>query len=95
MNLKILAATAIALMAPTYEASAQCISCAMYPDRDSLNGGAITPAGRSGLVGAYGAASASNRPSEALASVRDQNLGVSDEQVARLKKRTRPHGSPQ
>jgi len=29
---------------------------AMYPDRDVLNGGALTPAGRMGLVRAYGAA---------------------------------------
>ncbi len=29
---------------------------AMYPDRDVLNGGVLTPAGRMGLVRAYGAA---------------------------------------
>ena len=29
---------------------------AMYPNRDVLNGGALTPAGRMGLVRAYGAA---------------------------------------
>ncbi|WP_315733898.1 MULTISPECIES: hypothetical protein [unclassified Bradyrhizobium] len=31
---------------------------AMYPDRDVLNGGALTPAGRMGLVRASGAAPA-------------------------------------
>ncbi len=29
---------------------------ALYPDRDVLNGGALTPAGRLGLMRAYGAA---------------------------------------
>ena len=29
---------------------------AMHPERDVLNGGALTPAGRMGLVRAYGAA---------------------------------------
>ena len=31
---------------------------AMYPNRDVLNGGELTPAGRMGLVRAYGAAPA-------------------------------------
>jgi hypothetical protein len=35
---------------------------AMHPERDVLNGGALTPAGRMGLVRAYGAAPVYSAP---------------------------------
>lgn len=95
MNLRALVAVSFALVAPTFSASAQCSNCALYPDRDPLNGGALTPAGKSGLVHAYGAASASRGPSDALAGVRESRLGVSDQQAASLKKHTRRYGQPQ
>ena len=39
-------------------AHAQCLQCAMYPDRDPLNGGAQTPAGKMGMEFPNGAAPA-------------------------------------
>lgn len=38
---------------------------AMYPNRDVLNGGALTPAGRMGLVRTHGAAPAHPQPAPA------------------------------
>lgn len=58
----------------------------MYPDRDHLNGGALTPAGKMGLQRAGGAASVSSGPNEALAGMRDQVMQESDATVTRLKK---------
>jgi hypothetical protein len=93
MNLKILGLAAIILLAPTCEASAQCAVCAAHPELDPLNGGALTPAGKMGLVNAHGAASTSNGPS-GLAAARNQYLDVSDAQAASPKKHTR-HPSAQ
>jgi hypothetical protein len=56
---KTLFAAALALMISTSYASAQCADCAMYPDRDHLNGGVQVPAARMGLMGPGGAASTS------------------------------------
>jgi hypothetical protein len=50
-----LAAASLTSIALTYGASAQCVECAMYPDRDALNGGAPTAASKMGLS-VYGAA---------------------------------------
>ena len=56
MNYKTLvAASLISIALPSY-AFAQCTECALYPDRDPLNKGAQTPAGKSGLMQAGGAA---------------------------------------
>ena len=50
MNYKTLvAASLISIALPSY-AFAQCTECALYPDRDPLNKGAQTPAGKSGLI---------------------------------------------
>ncbi|HVV42383.1 MAG TPA: hypothetical protein VHC94_15110 [Nitrobacter sp.] len=57
---KLLAAVSLGLMMLTSQASAQCTDCAMYPNRDHLNGGAETPAGRLGLEHSGGAASTYN-----------------------------------
>jgi hypothetical protein len=90
MNLKILtlAAAAVALLAPTVQASAQCLECASHPERDPLNGGQLTPAGKMGLVNAHGAASTSNGSSGSLASARNQYLDASA-QAASPKKHVR------
>jgi hypothetical protein len=92
MNLKILslaAAATFALLAPTCQASAQCLECAMHPERDPLNGGQLTPAGKMGLVNAHGAASTSNGTSGSLAAARNQYLDASDAQAAGPKKHVR------
>jgi hypothetical protein len=39
-------AACLTLIALTSSASAQCVDCAMYPDRDHLNGGVETPAAK-------------------------------------------------
>jgi|APCry1669192522_1035417.scaffolds.fasta_scaffold05085_2 hypothetical protein len=59
---KILAAAALGLTMLTSQASAQCVDCAMFPNRDHLNNGTETPASKMGLeysgggapVGGYG-----------------------------------------
>jgi hypothetical protein len=51
----ILAAASLTSITLTSGASAQCVECAMHPDRDFLNGGAPTPASKMGL-GVSGAA---------------------------------------
>jgi hypothetical protein len=65
VNWKILAAAAVLSTVAATSASAQGwfwgqqepgTFQALYPNRDVLNGGALTPAGRMGLVRAYGAA---------------------------------------
>jgi hypothetical protein len=88
MKLKILALVSFALMGSAHGALAQCVDCAIYPDRDHLNGSAVTPAGKTGLQRSYGAASSLS--SDALAGVRDQYLQAPDTHVTRQKKRT-PH----
>jgi hypothetical protein len=93
MNLKILGLAAIILLAPTCEASAQCAVCAAHPELDPLNGGALTPAGKMGLVNAHGAASTSNGPSGSLAAARNQYLDASHAQAASPKKQTRKPAS--
>ena len=52
------ATTSLASVALTPYAHAQCLECAKYPDRDPLNGGALTPAGKMGMF-TNGAAAAS------------------------------------
>ena len=94
MNLKILTLTAAfvtssALLVPTVQASAQCLECAAHPERDPLNGGALTPAGKMGLVNAHGAASNSNGASGSLAAARNQYLDASNAQAASPKKHVR------
>jgi hypothetical protein len=65
------ATTSLATVALTSYASAQCLECAMYPDRDPLNGGAQTPAAKMGLVQPHGAAAANNAsPSASLSNSR-------------------------
>jgi hypothetical protein len=97
MNLKILSlaaafVTTLALLAPTVQASAQCLECASHPERDPLNGGQLTPAGKMGLVNAHGAASTSNGSSGSLAAARKQYLDASA-QAASPKKHVRKPAS--
>ena len=56
-------------MGLTSSAFAQCTECALYPDRDPLNKGAQTPAGKMGLVQPGGAAASPN----AVNAVNNQN----------------------
>lgn len=78
MNYKTLVAASMMSISLTSYASAQCTECATYPDRDNLNGGALTPAGKMGLVRPGGAAgpvvnpNAINNPDNARAEFRDQ-----------------------
>jgi hypothetical protein len=55
-NYKTLVAASLMSIALTSSALAQCADCATYPDRDILNNGALTPAGKMGLMKAGGAA---------------------------------------
>jgi hypothetical protein len=48
-NYKTLVAASLMSIALTSAAYAQCVECAVYPDRDFLNGGAPTPASKMGL----------------------------------------------
>jgi hypothetical protein len=50
------ATVALTSMVLTPAAYAQCLQCAMYPDRDPLNGGVQTPAGKMGMEFPNGAA---------------------------------------
>jgi hypothetical protein len=73
MNYKILVAASLMSIALTSHASAQCVACAMYPDRDNLNNNAQTPAGKSGLVQPNGAASSPDSVNNARAEIGANN----------------------
>jgi hypothetical protein len=63
----------ISLSGPTF---AQCVTCAMHPHLDTYTG-EVTPAGKMGLVGPGGAASANtsaNMANNAYARIRDHHL---------------------
>jgi hypothetical protein len=85
MNYKTpVAASLISIALPSF-AFARCTECAMYPDRDPLNKGAQTPAGKMGIVQPGGAvappnaapitntANTVNNPSDARAEIRGQS----------------------
>ena len=80
MYYKTLVAASLMSIALTSSAFAQCADCAQYPDRDYLNKGAQTPAGKMGLMrpgGAAGSANATNSENSAnnaRAEVRDHQL---------------------
>lgn len=73
MNYKTLGAASLTLMVLTSSAFAQCADCAMYPDRDHLNGGVQVPAAKMGLMGPSGAAPA-NTGNNSYAGIRDKYL---------------------
>jgi hypothetical protein len=50
MNYKTLVAASLMSIALTSAAFAQCVECAIHPDRDVLNNGAPTPASKMGLT---------------------------------------------
>jgi hypothetical protein len=56
MNYKTLAAASLASIVWTSYAFAQCPDCALYPNRDPLNKGVKTPAGKMGVELPGGAA---------------------------------------
>jgi len=60
-----LVAASLASTVMTSYASAQCVECAIYPDRDPLNGGAETPAAKAAHPGGPNGATA---PSSSAAS---------------------------
>jgi hypothetical protein len=86
---KALVAASLALLISTSYASAQCVDCAMYPERDPLNNGAQTPASKMGLIGPGGAAraNAANNASGARAQYMQQPAAPA---AARAKKRNTP-----
>jgi hypothetical protein len=65
MVFKTLVAASLTSMVLTTAAFAQCADCAMYPDRDHLNGGVQTPAAKMGVVRPSGTAPAANNASNA------------------------------
>jgi hypothetical protein len=78
-NYKTLVAASLMSIALTSAAFAQCVDCALYPDRDVLNNGAPTPASKQGLTrpgGAPGAntANSENSARNARAEARDHHL---------------------
>lgn len=71
---KTLVAASLMSIALTSSALAQCVDCALYPDRDYLNNGAPTPAAK--MRGAAGSnlqnsESSVNNPRNARAQMRD------------------------
>lgn len=60
INYKTLVAASLMSMSLTSYASAQCVDCAIYPDRDALNKNEQTPAGSMGLTRPGGAAGSPN-----------------------------------
>lgn len=50
MNYKTLVVASLMSIALISGAFAQCVACAIYPDRDPLNNGALTPAGKMDLM---------------------------------------------
>ncbi|MEK9280825.1 MULTISPECIES: hypothetical protein [unclassified Bradyrhizobium] len=96
MNYKTLVATSLmsVLMSIslTSFASAQCVDCAMYPDRDALNKNTQTPAGKSGLIGPGGAAGSPNAAGSANAAAGSANAmgNANNPNNARAEMRERP-----
>jgi hypothetical protein len=74
MIFKTLVAAALTSMVLTTGAFAQCADCALYPDRDHLNGGVPTPAAKLGLTRQGGTAPAANNSGNARAEVRGHHL---------------------
>ena len=72
-NYKTLVAAALTSILLSSSAFAQCAECALYPNRDPLNGGVETPAAKMGLMRPGGAASA-NTANNAYARARDHDL---------------------
>jgi hypothetical protein len=65
MNYKTLVAASLASLILTSDAFAQCAECALYPERDHLNGNVETPAAKMGLMGPGGAAGRANNANPA------------------------------
>jgi hypothetical protein len=57
---KTLLAVCLTSITLTSYASAQCVDCSLYPNRDPLNGGAETPAGKIEREGSNGRAASNN-----------------------------------
>jgi hypothetical protein len=79
MNYKTLVAASVMSIALTSAAFAQCVDCAMYPDRDHLNNGAPTPASKMGVTRPGGApaantANSGNSANNAHAEARDHHI---------------------
>jgi hypothetical protein len=75
MNYKALIAASLMSIAVTSAASAQCVSCALYPDRDYLNDGAPTPASKMTRPGSTaGASTGSAYDAHAEARVPDESV---------------------
>jgi hypothetical protein len=72
MNYKTLVVASLMSITLISAAFAQCVQCAIYPDRDPLNNGALTPAGKMGLV-RPGSATGSSSPANIAKSANEVN----------------------
>jgi hypothetical protein len=81
MNYKTLVAASLMSVVLTSAAFAQCVDCAIYPDRDVLNKGAPTPASKMGLVGPGG--TAGTNPANSASGVNNARAEVGDHHVRR------------
>lgn len=70
MNHKMLVAASLISIVLTSAASAQCVSCAIYPDRDLLNNEALTPAAKAAQAGSANTENAQQRARNAHAELR-------------------------
>jgi hypothetical protein len=73
MNYKTLVAASLMSIALTSSAFAQCADCANYPDRDVLNNGAQSPAGKAGLMRPGGAAGSTANTANSQNSANSKN----------------------
>lgn len=89
MNYKTLVAASVMSIVLTSSAFAQCVDCAMYPNRDYLNNGAPTPAARMSQPGPGGAARSNFRSSENSANTSNNARAEMREQ--RVRKPGRAH----
>ena len=76
MNYKTLVAASLMSVALTSAAFAQCVDCALHPDRDVLNKGAQTPASK--MVEPGGAAAASTAYNTQHHHYRDANASIGE-----------------
>jgi len=74
MNYKTLVAASVMSVVLTSAAFAQCVDCALYPDRDSLNNGAPTPASKLAVPGSANTANSQHSASNARAEASSRHL---------------------
>jgi len=85
MDYKTLVAASLMSLTLSSHAFAQCVDCAMYPNRDHLNGGVETPASKMGVDQSRGTTPAT-AANNANAEVRGHDLQRSGHDSNRSKK---------